>query len=64
MKRDNRVAVVLSDREKQALVELAECQVLSRASVLRRLLIQEARRAGIWPESPVQQQWHEGAGNP
>jgi hypothetical protein len=49
VRRDRRFPVVLSKRERQALQQLAQAEALSAAAVLRRLLIREAKRRGLWP---------------
>ena len=49
MKRDRRFPVVLSQRERQALQQIAQDEALSAAAVLRRFIIHEARRRGLWP---------------
>ena len=49
MRRDRRFPVVLSKRERQALQQLAQAEALSAAAVLRRLIIREAKRRGLWP---------------
>ena len=49
MRRDRRFPVVLSKRERQALQQLAQAEALSGAAVLRRLIIREAKRRGLWP---------------
>ena len=49
MRRDRRFPVVLSKRERQALQQLAQAAALSTAAVLRRLIIREAKRQGLWP---------------
>ena len=41
--------MVLSTRERQALQQLAQAETLSAAAVLRRLIIREAKRRGLWP---------------
>ncbi len=57
MKRDRRFPVVLSKRERWALHQIARDEALSAASVVRRLIIREARKRGLWPhaEQPGQQ---------
>ena len=49
MRRDRRFPVVLSKRERQALQQIAQDEALSAAAVLRRFIIHEARRRGLWP---------------
>jgi hypothetical protein len=49
VRRDRRFPVVLSKRERQALQQLAQAEALSAAAVLRRLIIREAKRRGLWP---------------
>jgi hypothetical protein len=49
VRRDRRFPVVLSKRERQALQQLAQVEALSAAAVLRRLIIREAKRRGLWP---------------
>ena len=49
MRRERRFPVVLSKRERQALQQLAQAEALSAATVLRRLIIREAKRRGLWP---------------
>lgn len=49
MKRDRRFPVVLSKRERQALQQIAQDEALSAAAVMRRFIIHEARRRGLWP---------------
>jgi hypothetical protein len=49
VRRDRRFPVVLSKRERQALRQLAQAEALSGAAVLRRLIIREAKRQGLWP---------------
>jgi hypothetical protein len=49
VRRDQRFPVVLSKREWQALHQLAQAEALSAAAVLRRLIIREAKRRGLWP---------------
>ena len=41
--------MVLSKRERQALQQIAQDEALSAAAVLRRLIIREAKRQGVWP---------------
>lgn len=48
MRRDERFSVTLSKAERQALEALAQDDASSRTSVVRRLLIKEAKRRGIW----------------
>jgi hypothetical protein len=49
VKRDRRFPVVLSQRERQALQQIAQDEALSAAAVMRRFIIHEARRRGLWP---------------
>ena len=74
MRRDRRFPVVLSKRERQALQQLAQAEALSGAAVLRRLIIREAKRRGLWPrvrgeavlpppEAVATDQSHEEAGS-
>jgi hypothetical protein len=49
VRRDRRCPVVLSRCEQQALQQIAHDEALSAAAVLRRLLIREAKRRGLWP---------------
>ncbi len=49
MKRDSRFPVVLSQRERQVLQQIAQDEALSAAAVMRRFIIHEARRRGLWP---------------
>ena len=49
MRRDRRFSVVLSRRERQALQQIAQDEALSAAAVMRRFIIHEARRRGLWP---------------
>jgi hypothetical protein len=49
MKRDQRFPVVMSESERQALDELAKDEALPAASVVRRLIIREAKERGLWP---------------
>jgi hypothetical protein len=49
VRRDRRFPVVLSKRERQALQKIAQDEALSAAAVLRRFIIHEARRRGLWP---------------
>ena len=55
MRRDRRFPVVLSIGERRILDRIAKDEALSAASVVRRLIIREARRRGLWPLS----QWQE-----
>ncbi len=48
MKRQ-RFPVMLSTRERQALLNLADEDGLSAAAVVRRLIRREARQCGLWP---------------
>jgi len=48
VRRDERFSVTLSKAERQALEALAQDDASSRTSVVRRLLIKEAKRRGIW----------------
>jgi len=49
VRRDQRFPVVLSKRERQALQQIAQDEALSAATVMRRFIIHEARRRGLWP---------------
>jgi hypothetical protein len=49
VRRDRRFPVVLSRCERQALQQIAHDEALSAAAVLRRLIIREAKRRGLWP---------------
>ena len=49
VRRDRRFPVVLSKHERQALQQMAQDEALSAAAVMRRLIIHEARRRGLWP---------------
>jgi hypothetical protein len=49
VRRDQRFPVVLSKRERQALQQIAQDEALSAAAVMRRFIIHEARRRGLWP---------------
>jgi hypothetical protein len=49
VRRNRRFPVVLSKRERQALQQIAQDEALSAAAVMRRLIIHEARRRGLWP---------------
>ena len=48
VRRDRRFPVVLSKRERQALQQIAQDEALSAAALLRRLIIREAKRRGVW----------------
>lgn len=49
MQRTERLGVVLSEREKTAVVKLAEVEGgLSQAALIRRLIRQAARTKGLW----------------
>ncbi len=50
MRRDQRFPVVLSKHERQALQQIAQDEALSAAAVMRRFIIHEARRRGLWPD--------------
>jgi hypothetical protein len=54
VKRNRRFPVVLSQRERQALQQIAQDEALSAAAVLRRFIIHEARRRGLWPASKAE----------
>ena len=54
MRRDRRLPVVLSKRERQALQQIAQDEALSAAAVLRRFIIHEARRRGLWPATKAE----------
>ena len=49
MRRDKRFPVILSRTERRALDSLARDEALSAASVVRRLIIREAKERGLWP---------------
>lgn len=55
MKRDQRFPVVLSKAERRALDQLAQDELLSAASIVRRLIIREAKQRGFWPPEHQQQ---------
>jgi len=48
VRRDRRFPVVGSRRRRQVLQQLAQAEALSAAAVLRRLIIREAKRRGLW----------------
>jgi hypothetical protein len=48
VRRDRRFPVVLSKCERQALQQIAHDEVMSAAAVVRRLIIHEAKRRGLW----------------
>ncbi len=51
MVKTERFGLVLTERERSALREIAAADgVDTQAAVLRRLIRQEARRRGMWPE--------------
>ncbi len=52
-RRTQRFLVALSPVERETLARLQEHEGASGADVLRRLLLQEARRAGVAPEKVV-----------
>lgn len=53
MGKDERFGLVLTQAEKTAIVQLAEREGgLSQAAVLRRLIRDAARSAGLWPATP------------
>ena len=55
--RTEEFGLVMSSVEKQALKHLAEVEGgLSQAALLRRLIRQEARKRGLWPEAQAQGQ--------
>lgn len=54
MRRDRRFPVVLSMRERRILDRIAKDEALSAASVVRRLIIREAKKRGLWPLSTRQ----------
>ena len=47
--RRQRFPVMLSEEERRILRALAEAEGLSRAAIVRRLLLLEARRHRLWP---------------
>ena len=51
MKRDQRINVVVSGRERWALRLLADAETLSSSAVVRRLIIREAKVKGVWLEA-------------
>jgi hypothetical protein len=51
VKRDRRFPIVLSASERWALHQIAKAEALSAASVVRRLIIREARKRGLWPRT-------------
>jgi len=55
VRRDRRFPVVLSMRERRILDRIAKDEALSAASVVRRLIIREARKRGLWPLSQRQE---------
>ena len=50
----------LSDQERTALEYIAELEGLAMSAVLRRLLLEEAERRGVWP--PIEQETAIGGG--
>jgi hypothetical protein len=49
MKRQQRFPIVMSEAERRVLDKLANDEMLSAASVVRRLIIREAKERGLWP---------------
>jgi electron transfer flavoprotein alpha/beta subunit len=49
MRRNQRLPVVMSVRERQALARLADFEGLSAAAVVRQLIRRAARECGLWP---------------
>ncbi len=57
MDRSERLGLVLSPREKDAVRRLSEVEGgLSQATLVRRLIRREARRLGLWPRSATRSQ--------
>lgn len=57
MDRSERMGLMLSPREKDAVRRLAEVEGgLSQAALVRRLIRREARRLGLWPRSAARSQ--------
>jgi len=62
VKRDQRFPMVMSKAERRVLETLARDEALSAASVVRRLIIREAKERGLWP--PTNQQPQDQGGEP
>ncbi len=53
--RTERFGLVLTPRERTALVRLAEAEERTQAAIIRALIRRAARERGIWPTTEAQQ---------